>query len=62
MIIKTYETTHYKKLELMLHNHFFDKRYCGEWFELNSNDVSNFKKTCDYLISIIVSLKENPFF
>lgn len=62
MIIKTYETKHYKKLETMLHNHFFDKRYCGEWFELTLNDISNFTKTCDNIISIIDSLKDNPFF
>lgn len=62
MLIKTYETNHYKKLEIMLHNHYNNKRYCREWFELTAEDVKSFKETCDNLISIINSLGDNPFF
>lgn len=61
-IKEVYETDHPFKLEKMLHNRFKSKQTIGEWFELNDDDIRDFKGVCDHLTVIIASLKDNPFF
>lgn len=57
-----FETSRPFKLEVMLHNKYKDKNVIGEWFELNDNDISTFKKECENFQAIIDCLKENPYF
>jgi hypothetical protein len=57
-----YETTKPFKLETMLHNKFKYKNVIGEWFELDENDIENFKQECEKYQNIINTLKENPYF
>ena len=49
-------------LEKMLHSKFKNKNTINEWFALSSEDVINFKSTCEELEKVIDSLKDNPFF
>jgi hypothetical protein len=61
--IKDYfETDAPFKLELMMHNHFMNKNAINEWYDLNKDDVKNFKETCQHYQSIIDALKDNSFF
>ena len=46
----------------MLHKTFDSKRSEGEWFNLEQNDVINFKDICNEKINIINIMKDNPFF
>jgi len=57
-----YETEWPFRLETMLHNHFKNKRVLNEWFELDVNDVTGFKDTCNVLNNNIKILIDNPFF
>ena len=50
------------RLESMLHKTFDSKRSEGEWFNLDQNDVINFKDICNKKINIINIMKDNPFF
>ena len=56
-----YECEYPFKLEKLLHNHFQNKRSHGEWFELNIDDIVNFKETCEKLNKIVYALKDNVF-
>ena len=57
-----YETDRPFRLETMLHNKFKDKNVIGEWFEMNGEDIRDFKESCRNFQNIIDSLKENPYF
>lgn len=57
-----FETKYPYKLEKMLHRHFHNKKIINEWFELDSDEVKNFKDTCQKYTNILESLKTNPFF
>ena len=61
-IKESFETDYPFKLEKMLHNHFKSSNLIGEWFELSENDTEAFKGICEDKISIIESLKNNPFY
>ena len=50
------------RLEKMLHNRFKNANLIGEWFELNDEDVKQFKTICEDIQKVMNSLKENPFF
>ena len=58
----SYETEHPFKLEKMLHNRFKSLNLIGEWFDLNEDDIRNFKSICEEKEKIIDSLKNNPFY
>lgn len=63
-IIKTYSTEiPPRKLENMLHNNYFSKKYDGEWFKLSFTDVEEFEDRCKLLEKNYLILKEsgNPF-
>lgn len=50
------------RLETMLHKHYQNLNENGEWFDLNEEEVTNFKNVCEKYQHIIDSLKDNPFF
>lgn len=56
-----YECEYPFRLEKLLHTKFHNKRKIGEWFSLESTDISNFKTICKELEKIIYCLKDNPF-
>jgi hypothetical protein len=58
----SYETEHPFKLEKMLHNRFKSLNLIGEWFDLNEDDIRNFKSICEEKEKIIESLKNNPYY
>lgn len=61
--IVNYHLTEYPfKLESALHARHAYQRINNEWFDLNLNDVTNFKQECEKLDQIFDQLKETPFF
>ena len=50
------------KLESLLHAKYSTKRKVGEWFELEPEQVFEFKKVCEEKEKTIESLKDNPWF
>ena len=52
----------YVILKNKIHNKFNNKREHGEWFRLNINDITSFKKTCEEFEQLIEIMKDNPFF
>lgn len=56
------ETTYPYRLENMLHIYFKSKNILNEWFALDELDIHNFHVTCKQMLSVIESLKDNPFF
>ena len=57
-----FETKYPYKLEKMLHRHFNDKKLLNEWFELNNEEINDFTNICNKYETILLSLKDNPFF
>lgn len=49
-------------MEKMLHTRYFSKKVLNEWFELSSEEVLNFKKTCSDIQENIDALQDNYFF
>jgi hypothetical protein len=60
-MIDCYETYNPFKIEKILHFRYSDKRVNNEWFDLNSDDVTNFKSTCEKIESMLESMKDNPY-
>ena len=58
-LIDSFQSKWGTQIEAKLHRMFQDKKISGEWFRLNSNDISQFKKICEQtherfeLISIV---------
>lgn len=61
-LICSFKTEYPEKLERLLHVKFMPKRILREWFRLDSEDVENFRDTCETQLKIIEVLKDNPFF
>ena len=61
-LVKFHQTYYPYRIEQMLHNKFQTKREHGEWFNLESNDVLTFHKSCQEIESLIETMKDNPFF
>lgn len=57
-----YECEYPFRLEKMLHNKFNNKKELNEWFNLESEDIFNFKKICEQQEELINLLITNPFF
>ena len=57
-----YETNHPFIVENILHNRLNHKRGINEWFDLDNEDVLDFKKQCKEIEEIIETMKDNPFF
>ena len=50
------------KLEQLLHSKFILKHIHGEWFQLDVNDVLNFRKTCEELQTTAHLLYESTLY
>lgn len=61
-LINYHQTFFPYRIETMLHNHFSSKNRLNEWYELNMQDISNFKSLCIRFEEVIEVLKDNPFF
>lgn len=61
-IIATYESYNYRKLESWLHRKYKNLCVGGEWFDLDTDIVSNFLNEAKKIDSNINTLKDNPFF
>jgi len=57
-----HETKYPFFVEKTLHLRLSEYKKVGEWFELPNDVVLNFKKMCEDIENMIVSLKDNPFF
>ena len=60
-LVNYYETEYPFFIEKMMHNKHFNSHKRGEWFSLETYDVSNFIKQCKECEEIALSLKDNPF-
>ena len=63
ILVSTFKTDNYRKLESWLHRKYSDKRLNGEWFMLSEEDINSFTATCHSINeTITILLKENDFF
>lgn len=63
IFIADYHETEYPYyIERMLHQKFCSNKKIGEWFELDINDIKEFKKECKRLEELIIIMKDNKFF
>ena len=63
IIINSYKSPNYRKVEGMLHRHFGSTRAIGEWFDLTHEQVMSFTeeaKKADEIINLL--LRDNPFY
>lgn len=61
-VVQYYKTQYPFRMEKMLHLKYKNLNTHGEWFELPSYDVINFKLICEKIEKDIEALKDNPFF
>jgi hypothetical protein len=63
-LLNKYDSEHYKKIEIMLHNKYkFQKTEPkNEWFELTDEQVLSFLDTCKKLEENIVFMMQNNHF
>lgn len=61
--IEFIKTKHNRKVETSMHNHFKSKQINREWFDLDFEDVKNFRNLCEKIEKNYDVLKEseNPF-
>lgn len=63
LFLKDYfETSKPFLIEKMMHNRYAHKNVLNEWFELDKDDVRDFKKTCQFYQDTIDALKDNDVF
>jgi len=62
MIINTYKSINYKKIEKLLHRKFNSDRIHLEWFTMTDEQVSTFITEAKKADETINLLKDNPFF
>jgi len=63
ILLRDYESDHYRYIESFLHRKFMSKRAEGEWFLLEDSDVFNFIDYCQEIEEIASFLsKNNEFF
>jgi hypothetical protein len=60
-LVNYYETEYPFFIEKMMHLRHFGNHKHGEWFELESYDLSNFIKHCKECEEIAEAMKNNPF-
>lgn len=60
-LVNYYETDYPFFLERSLHLKFYPKQKRNEWFNLECNDITNFKEHCQDIEETIEALKDNPF-
>jgi len=61
-IVDYHETEYPYYIEKMLHQKFCSNKKIGEWFELDTNDIKEFKEECNRLEELIIVMKDNKFF
>jgi len=61
-IVDYHETEYPYYIEKMLHQKFSSNKKIGEWFELDTNDIKEFKEECNRLEELIIVMKDNKFF
>lgn len=61
-IVDYYQTDHPFFTEKHLHMRFGNKNVMNEWFELDLEDVKNFKEYCKKVDDLVNASKDNPFF
>lgn len=62
-VCRHFETNHPYKLERMLHNHYFQTKLKGEWFEMEDEKAINFLSICEkYQKTIDFLLENNEFY
>lgn len=59
--IYEFKTKYDFKLETALHAHYRLKKVNLEWFELSSEEISDFLNICEKYEKIYETLKDNPF-
>ncbi|BAX25563.1 T5orf172 domain-containing [Tenacibaculum phage pT24] len=62
IIVDTFRTKHYLKVEKMLHNKFNQYGKRGEWFSMTDEMAMSFKQECENAVRVIEALSNNPFF
>ena len=64
VLINSYESENYKKIETILHRNYKSYSTCGgkEWFELPEDKVTEFKKKCKQIDETIIFLNKNNTF
>lgn len=61
-IVNYFECSHPFLLEKMLHTKYTSKQILNEWYDLDFEDVRDFKQTCEKLQENIDALEGNYFF
>lgn len=61
-LVNYYETEYPFLIEKMMHQKHYSDKKLNEWFTLDAESVSNFKKDCEDFEKTIEALKDNPFF
>ena len=61
-IVDYHETDYPYYIERMLHQKFCCDRKVGEWFEMDIDQVKQFKEECHRLEELIITMKDNKFF
>jgi hypothetical protein len=60
-LVNYYETDYPFFIERLLHTKFYPKQKKNEWFNLNIDDVVDFKMYCENFEKQAEALKDNPF-
>lgn len=60
-LINYYETEYPFFIERLLHTKLYPKQKRNEWFNLENNDIVNFKLYCEEIENQAYALKDNPF-
>lgn len=60
-LVNFYETDYPFFVERLLHTKLYPKQKRNEWFNLDAEDVINFKKYCEEIEINAEALKDNPF-
>ena len=60
-LVNYYETAYPFFVERQLHQKMFPKQKRNEWFNLDIEDVVNFKRYCSDIEKQVEALKTNPF-
>ena len=61
-VMSYHKTKHPHKVEKMMHTRYQMSKVKNEWFDLNTQQVLNFKNECNKCEELIKILKDNPFF
>ncbi|BBI90597.1 helicase [Tenacibaculum phage PTm1] len=62
MVVDTFRTKHYLRVEKMMHLKYASSRKRGEWFTITDNQALNFINECKKCVEVIDALSENPFY